>query len=80
MTRDELNAAVTLAIFDAETEPQTRAKWARVSELEEAIALHEPRDSVAWQVAAYGCVTAAMKAGDLERASMLEGKFAVAAR
>lgn len=72
---NDLNAAVTTAIFRAEQlvpeEPAYREAWRRVSEIEEELAVCASVSEVEREIGMVGAVQAAIKAGDRERAHLL---------
>jgi hypothetical protein len=78
---DMLNLLVTEAIFRAEALARTGSKdaasaYAEVSRYEDALAALHPADDVEGAVARTGAVTAALRAGQYERARDLATRYA----
>lgn len=79
MTLDELHAAVTDAIIDAESHPpdslERRRRFRYVSDLEEEIAAIAGAQTVAGEAARLGAITAALSAGEPLRALQLTARY-----
>lgn len=79
MTLDELHAAVTDAIIDAESHPpdslERRQRFRCISDLEEEIAAIAGAQTVAGEAARLGAITAALSAGEPLRALQLAARY-----
>ena len=79
MNTDELNSRVTQAIWDAEhLEEQSssyRSAWLNVSRIEDELAMCSSLSSAERYIARQGAVSAALKAGEYNRAQELVQKY-----